>query len=139
MILGGPLPPLTATYSGFVNGDTWASLTTLPTLLTDATVSSPISGNPYTITVSDAVDADYSISYVNGTLLVIDDPGTTIAMSISPATTSVYGTALVFTATVSASTDDDPQPTGTIQFEVDGSDFGSPVTLVNGSAKWFAD
>ena len=56
--------------------------------------SSPISGNPYTITASDAVDADYNISYVNGTLLVINDPGTTIAMSISPETISIYGTAL---------------------------------------------
>ena len=33
---GAALPTLTATYSGFVNGDTSASLTTQPTLTTTA-------------------------------------------------------------------------------------------------------
>ena len=60
---------LTASYSGFVNGDTAASLTTLPTLATTATAASHV-GSPYTITASGAVDADYDISYVDGSLAV---------------------------------------------------------------------
>ena len=40
-VYGAPLPALTASYSGFVNGDTPASLTTPVTLSTDATASSP--------------------------------------------------------------------------------------------------
>ena len=40
MPYGGPLPTLTASYSGFVNGDTPASLTTPPNLSTAATATS---------------------------------------------------------------------------------------------------
>ncbi len=56
MVYGAALPTLTASYSGFVNGDTVASLTTQPTLSTTATASSHVSGNPYSITASGAVD-----------------------------------------------------------------------------------
>src|SRR5262249_37047079 len=41
MPLGGPLPALTVSYSGFVNGDGAASLTTQPTATTTATATSP--------------------------------------------------------------------------------------------------
>ena len=51
-----------------MNGDTSANLTTLPTLVTTATASSPV--GTYPITASGAGDSDYSISYVAGTLTV---------------------------------------------------------------------
>ena len=73
------MPTLTASYSGFVNGDTAASLTTQPTLTTTATASSHVSGSPYTITASGAVDADYSITYVTGSLTVTTAPLTITA------------------------------------------------------------
>ena len=78
-VYGAPLPELTAAYSGFVNGDTAASLTTLPTLSTTATASSDVAGNPYSISASGAVDPDYSISYVAGTLTVTPAPLTITA------------------------------------------------------------
>ena len=62
------LPTLTASYSGFVNGDTAASLDTEPTLTTTATAASDT--GVYTITASGAVDSDYTITYVAGTLTV---------------------------------------------------------------------
>ena len=65
-VYGAALPTLTASYSGFVNGDTAASLTTQPSLTTTATTSSHVSGNPYTITASGAVDSDYTIGYASG-------------------------------------------------------------------------
>jgi hypothetical protein len=70
MPYGGPLPALTVSYSGLVNGDTAASVTTPPTCATTATTSSHVSGNPYSITCSGAVDTDYSIGYVAGTLTI---------------------------------------------------------------------
>lgn len=70
MPYGGPLPALTVSYSGLVNGDTPASLTTPPTCTTTATAASHVSGNPYGITCSGAVDTDYSISYVAGRLTI---------------------------------------------------------------------
>ena len=67
---GAALPTFTASYSGFVNGDTSASLTTAPTLSTTATSASSVAGGPYAITGSGAVDSNYTISYTAGTLTV---------------------------------------------------------------------
>ena len=61
------LPTLTASYTGLVNGDTPASLSTLPTL---ATVPASSNAGSYAITAGSAVDPDYSITYVPGTLTV---------------------------------------------------------------------
>ena len=68
MFYGTALPTLSASYTGFVNDDTPANLTTLPTLITTATASSP--GGSYDIDVSGAVDPNYNISYVTGTLTI---------------------------------------------------------------------
>ena len=78
-VYGASLPTLTASYSGFVNGDTSASLSTQPSISTTATASSHVSGSPYTITASGAVDTDYTISYVAGTLTVTPAPLTVTA------------------------------------------------------------
>ena len=62
-------PTLTATYSGFENGDTSAVLNTAPTLSTTAVLNSAV--GTYPITVSGGSDNNYSFStYVNGTLTV---------------------------------------------------------------------
>ena len=63
-VYGAGVPTLTASYAGFVNGETSASLTTQPTLTTTATASSHVVGNPYTITAVGAADSNYSITYV---------------------------------------------------------------------------
>src|SRR6185295_12938630 len=65
---GAPTPALTVSYSGFVNGDTAASLTTPPTVTTTATAASAV--GTYPITVSGAVSANYTIVPVNGTLTI---------------------------------------------------------------------
>src|SRR5262249_38735416 len=49
-------------------GDTSASLTTQPTCSTSATAGSPV--GTYAITCSGAVDTNYTISYVAGTLTI---------------------------------------------------------------------
>src|SRR5262249_57640673 len=71
-VYGAPLPVLTASYSGFVNGDTPDNLTTLPTLSTTAMASSHVGA--YAITASGAVDPDYTISYLPGTLTLTPPP-----------------------------------------------------------------
>jgi hypothetical protein len=67
---GAPLPALTASFNGFVGGDTAASLTQQPILSTTATQSSPVQPGGYAITVSGAVDSNYTITYVGGTLTI---------------------------------------------------------------------
>jgi hypothetical protein len=89
-VYGAALPPLTASYAGFVNGDTSASLTTPPTLTTTATAASHVAGSPYPITASGAADPDYAITYVAGTLTVTTAPLTITANN----QTKVYGAAL---------------------------------------------
>jgi hypothetical protein len=84
---GAALPALTVSYSGFVGADTSASLTSQPTIATTATAASHVSGSPYPITASGAVDSDYTISYVDGTLTV-----TQAALTITASDQSmVYG------------------------------------------------
>jgi hypothetical protein len=68
MVAGAALPALTATYTGFVNGDTAASLDTAVSLSTTAT-SASAAGN-YPIVAAGAADGNYTITFVNGTLRI---------------------------------------------------------------------
>ena len=49
MTYGCPVPTITASYSGFVNGDNASSLTTAPTCSTTATSTSPVGQYPSTL------------------------------------------------------------------------------------------
>jgi filamentous hemagglutinin family protein len=70
-VYGATLPTFTPTYSGFVNGDTVASLTTPATVSTSGSTAH-VSSAP--ITVSGAVDPNYLFLYNNGSLLVNPAP-----------------------------------------------------------------
>src|SRR6185312_13471063 len=63
---GAVLPFLSASYSGFQNGDTPGNFATQPTFSTTATAASPV--GTYPITASGIVAPNYVISYVAGTL-----------------------------------------------------------------------
>ncbi|MFH6951184.1 MBG domain-containing protein, partial [Flavobacterium sp. FlaQc-51] len=76
-VYGAANPTLTASYSGFVNGDTSASLTTPPVLATIANATSPV--GVYAITVNGAVDPNYSITYITGTLTVLSPTDVNLA------------------------------------------------------------
>ncbi len=96
MNYGGPVPALTASYSGFVNNDNSSSLTTKPTLTTTATPSSPT--GTYPITVSGAVDPNYTITYVNGTMTV---GGATLTITATNASMTYGGTIPALTVSYS--------------------------------------
>jgi hypothetical protein len=68
MNYGETVPVLTVSYTGFVNEDNSSSLTKEPATKTTATSSSP--PGTYPITVSGAKDANYSITYISGTMTV---------------------------------------------------------------------
>lgn len=85
MNYGGTVPTITPIYSGFVNGDTAASLTTPPTCSTTATSHSSV--GTYPSSCSGAVDANYTISYMTGTVTVAAVPLTITASSA----TMTYG------------------------------------------------
>ncbi|WP_127124828.1 MBG domain-containing protein [Pseudoflavitalea rhizosphaerae] len=69
MVQEQALPAFTASFTGFVNGETSGVLSGQPVFSTTATSSSPI-GN-YPITVSGAAAVNYEISYTDGTLSIL--------------------------------------------------------------------
>ena len=81
-VYGEDNPTLTCTYSGFVNNETDAVVTTKPTLTTTAIATSNV--GTYDITAADAVAANYDISYAKGTLTINPKP---LTLSVSLGTT----------------------------------------------------
>ena len=79
----------------------------------------------YTSNDSDFGNSDDSASPLAET---INAAGTATAVA-SSATTSIVGESLTLTATVAVVSPGMGTPTGSVQFVVDGSEFGSPVTL----------
>ena len=73
MIAGGSVPLLTAVGNGFVSPDTMDVLDVAPIITTTAMGSSPT--GTYPITISGAMDADYAITFMDGTLTVIAGTG----------------------------------------------------------------
>ena len=63
-VFGEANDALTIQYSGWVNGNRIADLTTAPTASTTVTVTSPVAVYTGAITVSGGVDENYSFSYV---------------------------------------------------------------------------
>ena len=87
MTYGGTPPTVTPSYSGFVNGNTGASLTTAPTCATAATSSTPAGTDTGADTCAGAVDTNYTISYVPGNVTV-----GTVPLSITASSgTMTYG------------------------------------------------
>ena len=84
-VYGAANPTFTKVYSGFVNGDSQADLTTIPALSTSATATSNV--GVYSIDVSGGVDDDYSLQYHAGQLTVTK---ATVNVTVSNAT-KIYG------------------------------------------------
>jgi len=85
MSYGGTVPAITPSYSGFVPGNSAASLATQPQCTTTATSASNVGSYP--TTCSGAMDPNYSISYQASTLKVVPAVLTVTATS----QTDVYG------------------------------------------------
>jgi hypothetical protein len=120
------------TTSGLVNGNTVTSVTLTSA---GAPASAAVAGSPYSIVPSAAVGTglgNYTISYVNGSLTVTAAATTTtLVVSPNPATS---GNPVTFTATIAPVAPGSGSPTGTVQFQVDGTNDGAPVTVNNGVA-----
>jgi MBG domain (YGX type)/Abnormal spindle-like microcephaly-assoc'd, ASPM-SPD-2-Hydin/Beta-propeller repeat len=74
-----PIPPLTGdTATGFVNGDTSAVLSGTPAESTTATQGSSAGTYPIVISVGTLAAANYSFTFVNGTLTIIGPLATSL-------------------------------------------------------------
>ena len=87
MTYGATPPAITYTISGFVNGDDASALTTLPTCTTTATSAS--APGSYVTSCSGAQVANYSITYVSGSLTV--NQATPASPTIATPVSVVYG------------------------------------------------
>jgi len=95
MTYGGPVPAVTPTYTGLVNGS--SAPATPATCTTTLTATSPVSGSPYATGCSGAKDPNYAISYSNGaTITVVPRP---IAVTVTG--TQLYGGTPVYTPSYS--------------------------------------
>jgi hypothetical protein len=72
-ILGALLPPFTASYSGFKNGETLATsgVTGSPSLTTTATSASPVGSYTITAAIGGLAAVNYSFAFANGTLSIV--------------------------------------------------------------------
>ena len=93
---GATNPVFTASYAGFVNGDTTSALSGTPSLITSATTSSPAGVYVITNTAGTLSATNYSFNFANGTLTV----GTAVLAVTANNTNRIYGaTNPVFTVT----------------------------------------
>ena len=105
--------------------------------LTGATASlatSALTSGTHPVTAVYSGDANYNpaTSAVDSQVVNQEGTTTTVASSLNP---SPFMQAVTFTATVAPTSGTD-QPTGTVQFSVDGTNTGSPITLGSGTASF---
>jgi hypothetical protein len=85
-----PNPPLTVSYTGFVNGDDSTALDTVPIATTAATIVSP--SGTYAITAAGGLDNNYDFTYIDGVLTVMPEHGSSHGDSIPGGETGTGGT-----------------------------------------------
>ena len=94
-LYGSTNPMFTATYNGFVNGDSITAVTGSPSLTTPATSASPVGSYPIIVTNGTLSAVSYYFGFTNGVLAVNPAALTVTANS----TNKVYGTGLIFAGT----------------------------------------
>jgi autotransporter-associated beta strand protein len=132
-IYGVSNPSFTASYSGFVNGETASVVLGTPGFSTSATNSSPVGSYVITPLVGSLTATNYSFAVFNTGSLTITKASSTnvVSSSSNPAPT---GSNVTFTATLTAVGPASGTPTGTVQFLADGTALGAPATLSGGIA-----
>ncbi|WKZ60950.1 MAG: MBG domain-containing protein [Cyclobacteriaceae bacterium] len=127
-------PPLTITYTGFVNGELESVLDNKPIASTTATRTSSVSAYP--ITVSGGADNNYNFVYAAGTLTITKATLTATADN----KTKLFGTPnpeLTISYTGFANSDDtndiDEKPTVSTAATVSSPQGGYPITVSGGS------
>jgi uncharacterized repeat protein (TIGR01451 family) len=116
---GSAPPVITPGYSGFENGDGPASLTIAPSCSTTAKSSSPVGS--YSSTCTGALDSNYSINYVAGTVKVTSAPSK-LSLTAQPVGPLSLGSPVRYEAVVSKGS-----VAGTLSGVVAFTDDGTPI------------
>lgn len=123
------LPGRTVTFS--LGGG--ASVTATTNASGVATASLPLNGAPRTTTIS-ASFAATAFYGAKSTSLSFDVTKNSTSTTLAQPAPVVHGQATSFSATVASTDGLATPPSGTVQFTVDGGNFGAPVALVSGVA-----
>jgi sugar lactone lactonase YvrE len=93
IVAGSALPTLSATITGFVNGDTQTAVTGAPALTTTATSSSPAGSYPVTAALGTLAAANYTFTFATGTLTLTpaSNPGVGFAGKAMAGTQPIVG------------------------------------------------
>jgi hypothetical protein len=126
---GAPLPVFTASAAGFVNGDTFASLTGTLGFVTSATTGAAV--GTYPVAPSGLGSTNYAVTYVNGTLTVARG-GVTVSIATSPEPSGL-DQIMTFMATVAAAAPAAGAPGGIVRF-FDGATLLGSTASTFGSA-----
>ena len=120
---------LAAQISAFPNNDTSTTDGYGGVYVLRLKTSQPGNGSSSTYDAADiqVTGSTWSVVYPAPTPI-----GTTTTLTETPTSPQVSGTSVSLKATVTAA--DSSTPSGTVQFEVGGTDIGTPVTLVGGVA-----
>jgi Bacterial Ig-like domain (group 3)/Purple acid Phosphatase, N-terminal domain len=125
--------PGTATGSvTFKEGNTTLGTGTIKSGVATFTTNS-LSVASHSITATYSGDTNDSSATSNTVTQVVGKASSKVTVT-SSVTPSVWGQSVTFTATVSALSPGAGTPSGTVQFQIDGVNFGSAVTLSGGSA-----
>jgi len=131
-VYGAADPAFIASYSGFAGTDGIGVLSGSPAFSTTATGASVVGTYPIAVTNGTLSATNYSFVFVNGQLTITAAFSTNVvSVSANPSPT---GSNVTLTATLGAIAPGAGTPGGTVQFVIDGSDFGSPATLSGGVA-----
>ena len=106
-VYGSPMPALTWSYQGFVNGEGTNALSGAPSLSTNLSSGSPVAGSPYTITITNGTlsATNYFFTTFNGTFTVLPAPLIVSADN----KTNVYGSPMpALTGSMVGVTNNDP-------------------------------
>jgi hypothetical protein len=134
-----PIPALTYTANGFVNGDTSSVLSGKPAETTTATQGSAAGTYPITIAQGTLTATNYTFSFVNGTLTIT---GTAATPTFSPAAgayTTTQSVSITDTTagavvhyTTDGSTPTSSSPTYTAQIAVNSSETIEAIAIAPG-------
>ena len=123
-VFGQPNPTFTALITGFVNGDTEDSVVSgSAALSTIATQTSPVGTYPIVAAAGTLSAANYTFSFVNGTLTITATLESATTLSLAP-TTVMYGDEVVLSAVVAPA-----GATGLVRFFESTSDLEGSASL----------
>jgi autotransporter-associated beta strand protein len=125
-------PALTASYSGFVNGDGESVLSGNADFSTDAAIGSAPGSYPIGVSAGTLAADNYDFSFVPGNLTVTRaNTQTGLVSSDNP---SVQGQAVTYLATIVPASGSNPS--GSVDFQIDGSSSGDPIIVSDGAASF---